>query len=315
VVVLAVANQKGGVGKTTTAVNLAAALARAGRRVLLIDCDPQSNATSSLGAQPGTQPSIYDILTGLRTLDDCTVETPQSGLWLVPSSPDLAGGEIELATTDQREYRLQQAVLASQTPYDVVLLDCSPSLGLLTLNALTAADGVLIPVQCEYMALEGLSHLAGTIDLIRENLNHELSIQGLILTMYDSRTKLAQAVVQEVRDHFPQTFRTVVPRSVRLSEAPSHGKTIFEYAPDSRGAEAYQELAAELLDQLASAVAPELPLSGREPSPSESSLRLGDPLPAVRPEGSREPTPEARPEAIPETVPEIRPGSVPGGVS
>ena len=248
--VLAIANQKGGVGKTTTAVNLSAALAGAQRRVLLIDCDPQSNATSNLGETPGAAASIYDVFAERVSIRSCVRSTQVPGLSLVPSSPELAGGEIELATAQQREFRLRGAVAELADSYDYVLLDCSPSLGLLTLNALTAASGVLIPVQCEYMALEGLTHLTTTISLVQAQLNPALTVAGLILTMYDARTNLAQAVVEEVRGHFPATLRTVIPRSVRLSEAPSHGKTIFEYAPGSRGAEAYAQLAQELIARL-----------------------------------------------------------------
>ena len=248
--VLAIANQKGGVGKTTTAVNLSAALAGAQRRVLLIDCDPQSNATSNLGETPGAAASIYDVFAERISIRSCVRSTQVPGLSLVPSSPELAAGEIELATAQQREFRLRGAVAELADSYDYVLLDCSPSLGLLTLNALTAASGVLIPVQCEYMALEGLTHLTTTISLVQAQLNPALTVAGLILTMYDARTNLAQAVVKEVRGHFPATLRTVIPRSVRLSEAPSHGKTIFEYAPSSRGAEAYAELALELIARL-----------------------------------------------------------------
>jgi len=263
--VLAIANQKGGVGKTTTAINLATALARDGLRVLLIDCDPQSNATSGLGATPGAQPSVYDVLAERARIDDCIVATHEPGLSLVPAAQDLAGGEIELATVDAREFRLRDAVRRIETRFDYILLDCSPSLGLLTLNALTAANGVLIPVQCEYMALEGLSHLVQTIRLVQRNLNPDLRIAGLLLTMYDSRTNLAHAVVEEVREHFPETFATIIPRSVRLSEAPSHGRSIFAYAPDSRGAEAYRELSRELVARLATV--------GREsPEPATTSV-------------------------------------------
>ena len=287
--VLAIANQKGGVGKTTTAVNLAAALARAGRRVLLIDCDAQSNASSALGAQPGAQPSIYDVLAERVPIAQCVLRSANEGLCFVPASPDLAGGEIELALSEGREFRLRQAIAPIRDSYDDVLLDCSPSLGLLTLNTLTAADGVLIPVQCEYMALEGLSHLTSTIERVRENLNPSLAIVGLVLTMYDSRTKLAQAVVDEVRAHFPQTFATVIPRSVRLSEAPSHSKTVFEYAPQSRGAEAYADLADELITRLASA-------PNQAPTQSEHSFAYATNVDAPI-EPAAQPIKEAPPDA------------------
>jgi len=310
--VLAIANQKGGVGKTTTAVNLAAALARAGRRVLLIDCDAQSNASSALGAPPNAQagalPSIYDVLAESAQISECVLQSAHEGLSFVPASPDLAGGEIELALSEEREFRLRQAIAPLRHAYDDVLLDCSPSLGLLTLNTLTAADGVLIPVQCEYMALEGLSHLTSTIERVRENLNPSLAIVGLLLTMYDSRTKLAQAVVDEVRAHFPQTFTTVIPRSVRLSEAPSHSKTVFEYAPQSRGAEAYADLAAELIARLAPA-----PSEAAGPHSVAPTTDVGTPIPsAAQPAGktppdSVDPPPIAQPEAAQPDTKESRP--------
>ena len=247
--VVAIANQKGGVGKTTTAINLGAALARSGRRILLIDGDPQSNATSGLGLTPGDTPTLYEVLTDGRSVAGCLRETSEPGLTILPASRDLAGAEVELAGLPDRERRLQVAIATLRSGYDYVLVDCAPSLGLLTLNALTASDRVLIPVQCEYLALEGLGYLADTIARVGEHLNPALTIGGVLLTMFDSRTRLSQEVVRQVRAHFPQTYRTVIPRSVRLGEAPSFGQTIFQYAPDSRGAETYRALAREFLDR------------------------------------------------------------------
>jgi chromosome partitioning protein len=244
---IACANQKGGVGKTTTVVNVAAFLATDGKRVLVVDLDPQGNATSGLGASrpPGTR-SVYDALVNDVPLGDLTVATAIPGLDLVPSSIDLAGAEVELAGLSQRERRLARALPPVTTAYDYTFLDCPPSLGLLTVNALTAADAVLVPIQCEYYALEGLSQLIATIHLVRDHLNPALAVNGVVLTMFDARTNLASEVVSEVRRHLEgAVYETVVPRSVRLAEAPSHGRPISHYAPESRGAAAYRALATE----------------------------------------------------------------------
>lgn len=254
--IYAFANQKGGVGKTTTAVNLSAYLAQAGRRVLLIDADPQANATSSLGIAPAAQStSLYDALIRHKPLADVVLHTGQPGLDLAPSAPALAGAEVEMVPLMAREHLLHRALDSLHAAYDHILIDCPPSLGLITINALTCAtDGVIVPIQCEYLALEGLGRLWQTIQLVRENLNPQLYISGMVLTMFDARTNLADQVVREVRTHFPnQTFRTVIPRSVRLSEAPSYGQTILTYAPGSAGALAYRDLAHELLDREAAA--------------------------------------------------------------
>jgi chromosome partitioning protein len=247
--VYALVNQKGGVGKTTTAVNLGAYLAAKARRVLLIDLDPQANATSSLGFDKrALSVSSYDLLINGTPLPDVVQLTRRVRLDLAPSSPALAGAEVELVELADRERRLKNALAAVQANYDYVLIDCPPSLGLLTVNALAAAHGVLVPVQCEYLALEGLSQLMNTIQLVRRALNPGLVVRGLIMTMYDSRMKLAQQVVSEARAHFGQrVFGTLIPRSVRLSEAPSFGEPILSYAPMSSGGAAYEQLADELL--------------------------------------------------------------------
>jgi chromosome partitioning protein len=246
--VLACANQKGGVGKTTTVVNLAAYLAADGRRVLVVDLDPQGNATSGLGADRAAAGySVYDALIRNTDLRSLIVSTEIPGLSLVPSSIALAGAEVELVGMPQRERRLHRAIASIRPDFDDVFIDCPPSLGLLTVNALTAADAVLIPMQCEYYALEGLSQLIATIHLVRDHLNPRLAVRGVVLTMFDARTNLSADVAAEVRLHLGSAvFDSVVPRSVRLAEAPSHGRPIAGYAPESRGAAAYRALATEL---------------------------------------------------------------------
>lgn len=244
-VIIALANQKGGVGKTTTAINLGAALASQGIKTLLIDFDPQANATAGLGLARGGA-SIYDVLLDDTPLADILIDTPQPGLTLAPSGPDLAGAEVELVPLMAREQRLSRALSKLGGGFDIVLIDCPPSLGLLTLNAMTAAEQLLVPVQCEYLALEGLGQLARTLEAVQRNLNPGLALGGVLLTMYDSRTNLGQQVAAEVRKHFPQTFQTSIQRSVRLSEAPSHGLPVNLYSPGSPAARAYDALAAEV---------------------------------------------------------------------
>jgi chromosome partitioning protein len=249
--IIACANQKGGVGKTTTVVSLASYLALSGKRVLVVDLDPQGNATSGLGVDRARLVgSVYDLLTDTTTAMAITLPAGIPGLSLIPSVRELAGIEVELVPLEGRERRLERAIRTVASEYDYVLLDCPPSLGLLTVNALTAADSVLIPIQCEYYALEGLGQLMSTIDLVQDTLNPRLRIKGVILTMYDGRTTLSADVTAEVRRHLGgRVFSSVVPRSVRLAEAPGYGRPIPLYSPDSRGAQAYRAIAAELLER------------------------------------------------------------------
>jgi len=246
---IAIANQKGGVGKTTTTVNLGACLAALGKKVLIIDIDPQGNTTSGLGiSKADVNNYIYDVLINDVEPKDTILETKVPNLYALPSTIQLAGAEIELVPTISREVRLKKAIATVKKQFDYILIDCPPSLGMLTINSLTAADSVLIPIQCEYYALEGLSQLLNTIRLVQKHLNTSLQIEGVLLTMFDARTNLAIQVVDEVKKYFQQkVYRTVIPRNVRLSEAPSHGEPIILYDPKSKGAEVYSLLAKEVI--------------------------------------------------------------------
>ena len=245
--IICIANQKGGVGKTTTAVNLAACLAEEGKKTLLVDMDPQGNASSGLGVRAGKK-TVYEVLLGDCTLDSVMEKTKQKRLWVAPSDIRLAGAELELANLERREFRMRAALEPVRKDYDFLIIDCPPSLGLLTINALTAAQSVLIPIQCEYYALEGVTALMNTVQRVKRSLNPGLEIEGVLLTMLDGRTNLGLQVVAEVKKHFKQAvFKTTVPRNVRLGEAPSHGLPIHMYDPRSTGAEAYIALAKEVI--------------------------------------------------------------------
>lgn len=247
--IISVVNQKGGVGKTTTAVNLSAYLSKMGKFVLLIDLDPQSNATSNLGVSRDLDKGVYEALTGPYSFRDVVIDTQHDFYKLAPSTMSLAGANVEFVNLDRREFRLYDNLLEIRNDFDYIIIDCPPSLGLLTINGIVASDQILIPVQAEYFSLEGLGQLMSTINLIQENIKPEIDILGAVLTMYDRRFKLANDVLYELYRHFPNNiFRSVIPRNVRLSEAPSYGKTILDYDPKSKGGKAYERLAREFLE-------------------------------------------------------------------
>ena len=249
--IIAVANQKGGVGKTTTAINLSAALAELEQKVLVIDCDPQGNTTSGFGLDKNElEATVYELMLGEKEIEECTVEEVLENLSILPSNVNLAAAEIELIGIDEKEYILKKAVDKVKDNYDFVIIDCPPSLNMLTVNAMTTANTVLVPIQCEYYALEGLSQLLHTVDLVKQRLNPELEMEGVVFTMYDARTNLSLQVVENVKSNLNQTiYKTIIPRNVRLAEAPSHGLPINKYDPKSAGAESYQLLAEEVINR------------------------------------------------------------------
>ncbi|CAN5560592.1 ParA family protein [soil metagenome] len=301
---LTVVNQKGGVGKTTTSINLAAGLALRGHRVLVVDVDPQANATTGLGFDHRTlSRSTYELIMGEASLDATVLSTAIPGLECAPASPHLAGAEIELVGVARREHRLAEELGAAREHYDAILLDCPPSLGLLTVNALVAAPEVMVPVQCEYYALEGLGQLLDTAERVRSSLNAELRVTGFLLTMYDARTKLSDQVAQEVRSHFGDlVFGTVIPRSVRLSEAPSFGEPVLTLDPGARGSIAYKLLAAEVEARYGVGADPSGP-SGPFTTKTPRGSRPGPPGPAGRGYGTVAPEPPGLDEAHPRLVP------------
>lgn len=273
---ICIANQKGGVGKTTTSVNLSSALSTLGKKVLLIDMDPQGNASSGLGLKrfESQDSNIYHVLIGEKTLAEATQTTRFENLNVASANPDLVGAEIELVDMPHREYRLKSAIASVAHKYDYIIIDCPPSLGLLTLNALTAADSFLVPLQCEYFALEGLSQLLNTAGIIKKNLNPSLHIEGIVLTMFDTRNNLSHQVVNEIKTHFQdKVFQSIIPRNVRLSEAPSHGQSIFEYDLKSIGATKYMDLARELVQRSsANQVAAQQQVQNKTPASGELNV-------------------------------------------